>query len=302
MPISENKFIQDFLNYLSFQKRYSENTVVSYQNDLEAFFEFLTELYETNAPEQITTSMVRTWLASLKENQVASRTINRKISTLKSFFKYMVKMGVIGVNPAATIASLKISKRLPSFVEETAVKEMMAPENFDESWGGILQKVILEILYSTGIRRNELLQLKCSDIHFGSGTIKVLGKGNKERIIPAGPRLLNSLTEYLNQRKAFFEQGVEDYLLLTSKGKKLYPKYVYKVVNRRLQMVTTIERKSPHTLRHTFATHLTNHGAQINAIKELLGHSSLAATQIYTHNTIEKLKEVHKSAHPKAKN
>jgi len=300
MPSTETYPIQEFLNYLTFQKRYSENTIISYQNDLTTFFEFIFLEYKINNVTEITSPIIRTWLASLKENKSSSKTINRKISSLKSFFKYHLRMKNISISPAATISSLKISRRLPSFIEEKDIKTLLNHDYFPETFEGKTNFLLFEILYQTGIRRNELIHLKESDVDKYSSTIKVLGKGNKERLIPVNNEMLRMIDEYISEKKKEFPELPEGFLLVNKKGKVLDPKYVYNVVKKNLSKVSTNERKSPHVLRHSFATHLTNHGAEINSIKELLGHSSLAATQIYTHNTIKKLKEVHKQAHPKA--
>jgi integrase/recombinase XerC len=300
MPSTETYPIQEFLNYLTFQKRYSPNTIISYQNDLTAFFEFIFLEYKIHKVKEITSPVIRTWLASLKENKSSSKTINRKISSLKSFFKYQLRMKNISISPVATISSLKINRRLPSFIEERDIKTLLNHDYFPETFKGKTDFLIFEILYQTGIRRNELIHLKESDVDKFSSTIKVLGKGNKERLIPVNNEMLRMIDEYISEKKKEFPELPEDFLLVNKKGKVLDPKYVYNVVKLNLSKVSTNERKSPHVLRHSFATHLTNHGAGINSIKELLGHSSLAATQIYTHNTIEKLKEVHKQAHPKS--
>jgi len=301
MPFTEIYPIQEFLNYLTFQKRYSQNTIISYQNDLTAFFEFIFLEYKISDVNEITSAVIRTWLASLKEKKASSKTINRKISSLKSFFKYQLRMKVISVSPVASVSSLKISRRLPLFIEEKDLKILLNHDFFPDTFQGKTDFLLFEILYQTGIRRNELIHLKESDIDQYSGTIKVLGKGNKERIIPVNNELVGMITDYISEKKIEFSEEVkETSLLVNKKGKPLDPKYVYNVVKKNLSMVSTKERKSPHVLRHSFATHLTNNGAGINAIKELLGHSSLAATQIYTHNSIEKLKEVHKQAHPKS--
>jgi integrase/recombinase XerC len=300
MPSTETYPIQEFLNYLTFQKRYSPNTIISYQNDLTAFFEFIFLEYKIHKVKEITSPVIRTWLASLKENKSSSKTINRKISSLKSFFKYQLRMKNISISPVATISSLKINRRLPSFIEERDIKTLLNHDYFPETFKGKTDFLIFEILYQTGIRRNELIHLKESDVDKFSSTIKVLGKGNKERLIPVNNEMLRMIDEYISEKKKEFPELPEDFLLVNKKGKVLDPKYVYNVVKLNLSKVSTNERKSPHVLRHSFATHLTNHGAGINSIKELLGHSSLADTQIYTHNTIEKLKEVHKQAHPKS--
>jgi integrase/recombinase XerC len=300
MPATEPYSIHDFLDYLRFQKRYSENTIISYENDLNSFFEFLFLEYKITDLKEITASIVRTWLASLKENKCSSKTVNRKISSLKSFFKYQLKIKNLSISPVAAIASLKVSRKLPSFIQEKDLNTLLKHDFFPETFAGKTDFLIFEILYQTGIRRNELIQLKESDVDKSSGIIKVLGKGNKERFIPVSNQLLNIIDEYILEKRKELSETTDNFLLVNKKGKKLDPKYIYTVVKENLSKVSTNERKSPHILRHSFATHLTNNGAEINAIKELLGHSSLAATQIYTNNSIEKLKEVYKRAHPKS--
>lgn len=290
--------IGEFLNYLTFQKRYSPHTIISYQNDLTTFFEFVFLEYNIRDVKEITAPLIRTWLASLKENKASSKTINRKISSLKSFFKYQLRTNKITVSPVSTISSLKVSRRLPSFIAENDISVLLKSDFFPDDFKGKTDYLIFQILYQTGIRRNELLNLKDSDVNKHSAVIKVLGKGNKERLVPVNNQLIQLIDEYISEKKRLFPQETQN-LLANKKGKVLYSKYVYDIVKNNLSKVSTNERKSPHILRHSFATHLTNNGAQINAIKELLGHSSLAATQIYTHNTIEKLKEAHKLSHPK---
>ncbi len=300
MSLSEAYPIQEFLNYLTFQKRYSKHTIISYQNDLTGFFDFIFLQYQSIALKEISAPMVRSWLASLKENKAASKTVNRKISSLKSFFKYHLKMMNIEVSPLLTTSALKVSRQLPSFINQKDINILLTDIDFPATWEGKLNFLILEILYQTGIRLSELINLKEHHIDKNSSTIKVLGKGNKERLIPVNNQLLKLIDDYISEKRIQFPESSNIYLLVNKKGKMLYPKYVYNMVKLNLGKVSTNESKSPHILRHSFATHLTNNGAQINAIKELLGHSSLAATQIYTHNTIEKLKEVHKLAHPKS--
>ena len=290
--------IGEFLNYLTFQKRYSPHTIISYQNDLTTFFEFVFLEYNIRDVKEITAPLIRTWLASLKENKASSKTINRKISSLKSFFKYQLRTNKITFSPVSTISSLKVSRRLPSFIAENDISILLKSDFFPDDFKGKTDYLIFQILYQTGIRRNELLNLKDSDVNKHSAVIKVLGKGNKERLVPVNNQLIQLIDEYISEKKRVFPQETQN-LLANKKGKVLYSKYVYDIVKNNLSKVSTNERKSPHILRHSFATHLTNNGAQINAIKELLGHSSLAATQIYTHNTIEKLKEAHKLSHPK---
>jgi integrase/recombinase XerC len=300
MPINSNKLLQQFLDFLKFQKRYSQHTVISYQTDLIGFFNFVAITFgETPLPD-IRPAYVRSWLAQLKENGMESKSINRKISTLKSFFKYLLKEQQIMVSPMSTVISPKVSKRLPQFVEKKDIETLFNYVEFPDNWQGKTDRILLQLFYNTGIRQAELVNLKENQVDSGKNVIKVLGKGNKERIIPVSQLLLDELKNYMVDKRKLLEQFNADILLINANGKKLYPKYVYNTVNKYLSKITTISKKSPHVLRHTFATHLMNNGADLNAVKELLGHSSLAATQIYTHNTIEKLKDIHKKAHPKA--
>ena len=298
-PPEPSPIIQEFLNYLSFQKRYSSHTVLSYQNDLTSFFEFIFTEYQLKEAKEITTPVIRTWLASLKENKMASKSINRKISTLRSFFKYQLRMKHVEVSPVATITSLKVSQRLPSFIAEDDMHTLLNNDYFEDTFQGHTEYLIIQVLYQLGLRCNELIQLKEKNIDFSSAVIKVLGKGNKERLLPVNNQLLKLIEEYMAEKRKEFNNELP-FLLLNKKGSQISPRYVYDVVRKNLGKVSTNERKSPHILRHSFATHLTNNGAHINPVKELLGHSSLASTQIYTHNSIEKLKEVHKQAHPKS--
>lgn len=228
-----------------------------------------------------------------------SRSLNRKISSLKSFFKFQLREGKMETTPMSAIISPKNKKRLPHFVESSDMESLLNGIEFQEGWEGQTEKLVISLLYNTGIRQAELTGLKESQVDFSNQTIKVLGKGSKERIIPANPELLKDIKLYLQEKHRLFGKEVPQ-LFLTGKGKALYPRYVYNLVRKYLTLVTTIEKKSPHVLRHSFATHLMNNGAELNAVKELLGHASLAATQVYTHNTIEKLKEVFKKAHPRA--
>ena len=295
-----NQSIGIFLDYLKFQKRYSPHTLISYKNDLNSFFTFLLQQFGETALEDIKTAFIRSWLAELKQQGMESKSINRKISTLKSFFKYQLRQQTITVSPTTAIISPKISKRLPQFVDKKDINTLLKHVEFPDTWEGKTDWLILQLFYNTGIRQSELVGLKEIDISKSNNTIKVLGKGNKERIIPVSVQLMNQMISYQDDKKKVYEIYDKIFLLITGSGKKLYPRYVYNAVNKYLSMVTTIDKKSPHVLRHTFATHLMNSGADLNAVKELLGHSSLAATQIYTHNTIEKLKDIHKKAHPKA--
>jgi len=292
--------IQQFLDYLSFQKRYSIHTIISYKNDLSSFFEFMEQQFGEMPLAEIKPTFIRSWLAELKQQEMESKSINRKISTLKSFFKYQLRQQAITVSPMTAIISLKVSKRLPQFVDKKDTGTLLTHIEFPDTWEGRTDELILQLLYNTGMRQAELIGLKETAISKSNGTIKVLGKGNKERIIPVSNQLLQKMQEYIDEKRRQYEVFDKEVLLITASGKKLYPRYVYNTVNKYLALVTTIDKKSPHVLRHTFATHLMNNGADLNAVKELLGHSSLAATQVYTHNTIEKLKNIHKKAHPKA--
>lgn len=297
MQLTQHSHIQKFLDYLRFEKRYSQHTIISYQNDLEQFFAFLSQ-YGNIEPNAISTSFIRSWLAELKGEEISSKSINRKISTLKSFFKFLMKQGVLQQTPMTTISSPKINKRLPVFIEEKNTDTLFSHVEFSDDWTGRTDKLILTLLYTTGIRLSELIHLKESNVDAHYSQIKVLGKGNKERIIPVSKELIKELADYISEKPVKAENVTE--VFVNEKGKPLYPKYVYNAVKKYLSTVTTIDKKSPHVLRHTFATHLMNNGADLNAVKELLGHASLAATQVYTHNTIDKLKDVHKKAHPKA--
>ncbi|MEO5984573.1 MAG: tyrosine-type recombinase/integrase [Ferruginibacter sp.] len=293
------QLIQSFLNYLKYQKRYSQHTILAYESDLTAFFDFVQVQFNESEVKAFVPAYIKTWLAGLKEHKISTKTINRKISSLKTFFKFLLREQLLTADPMETIISPKVSKRLPQYVEKADINTLFTNIVFPDTWAGKTDKLILQLLYNTGMRQGELLGLKDNSIDAGNGTLKVTGKGNKERIIPLNNHLLNDIRAYVNQKNKLPDaDGI--FLLVNQRGKKLYPKYVYLAVKKYLDLVTTISRKSPHVMRHTFATHLSNNGAQLNAIKELLGHSSLAATQIYTHNTIEKLKDIHRKAHPKS--
>ena len=297
MPVTDH--IAEFLAYLQWEKRYSYHTVLSYQNDLTACFGYLEEQYAVKGPGDVETGFIRSWLASLKEAGLTSRSLRRKISTLKSYFKFYLRKGVITRNPMGVIVSPKMSRRLPGFVAEKDIQALRKVE-FPPGFEGETHRLILALFYLTGMRLSELVQLKEGQVDVSKSVVKVLGKGNKERVIPLEAAWMDRVREYRDQKPRELEAPNRDYLLVSTKGKPLYAKYVYRVVKRYLAMVTTIDKKSPHILRHTFATHLLEHGADLNAVKELLGHSSLAATQVYTHNSIEKLKEAFSRAHPKA--
>ncbi|HQW00344.1 MAG TPA: tyrosine-type recombinase/integrase [Bacteroidia bacterium] len=290
--------VQSFLQYIRFEKRFSANTVLAYENDLKQFFEFQKKLYEVEAPSDINQSMVRSWMVSMMEKGVGARSVNRKITSLKTFYKFLLRRGDVKTNPLLKVISPKVSKRLPVFVDEAKMKLLFTEVNFGDGFDAIRDRLILELLYATGMRRAELIGLTDERIDLYQCQVKVLGKRNKERIIPFTSKLKDLIEEYLIARKEIAPFPAS--FFVSSKGVSMYPKMVYRIVTERLSAVTTLDKKSPHILRHTFATHMLNHGADINSVKELLGHANLSATQVYTHNTIEKLKEVYKQAHPRA--
>lgn len=301
MQVNNQAHTQSFLEYLKFEKRYSQHTIRSYRDDLTFFFDYLILTFGEIAVPEIKSTYIRSWLAKQKEEGASAKTLNRRISTLRSYFKYQLRQQVISVSPMTTIVTPKQGKRLPSYVEQKDTEMLFRHVEFPDTWEGQMNKMILELLYCSGMRLSELIALKETQADVAKGNLKILGKGNKERLVPLSDEMKASLKVYLQQKKQQFEgQTPSDHLLVNEKGNKLYPKYVQVVVKKYLSLITTIEKKSPHVLRHTFATHLMNNGAELNAVKELLGHSSLAATQIYTHNSIEKLKDIHKKAHPKA--
>lgn len=300
MQSSVQEHIQSFLDYLKYQKRYSPNTIISYQTDLTSFFDYLETEYRESSVIDVKPVYVRSWLADFKSKNISSKTINRKISALKSFYKHLLKGGLIKVSPMATIISPKISKRLPQYVEKKHMDTLLDHVEFPDDWDGSTQRLLIQLFYNTGMRQAELIGLKESEVNVANSSLKVMGKGGKERIIPISNDLIRCIRQYIELKPGLCSEPDRVNLLIKKDGKKLYPKYVYHTVKKYLGLVTTIDKKSPHVLRHTFATHLMSNGADLNAVKELLGHSSLAATQIYTHNSIEKLKDIHKKAHPKA--
>ena len=291
---------ESFLQYLRFEKRYSPHTITSYDNDLTQFFTYLSTTYQITDVKAISHLQIRSWLVELMQQQITPRSINRKISTLKSYFKFCVKNKLIEKDPMRKVLSPKTSKRLPVYVEQKNIRQVLDEFEYTNDYKGARNHMIIELFYATGMRLSELINIKLTDIDFYSGQMKVLGKGNKERLLPFNEQLKGEMKKYLAARETAFPSPKENFFFLTDTGNKMYARGVYRIVNELLQGFTTVDKKSPHVLRHTFATHLLNNGAEINAIKELLGHASLAATQVYTHNSIEKLKEVYKQAHPKA--
>ncbi|MHA4808546.1 tyrosine-type recombinase/integrase [Flavitalea flava] len=292
--------IQSYIDYLTFEKRYSGHTIRAYQDDLISFFDFIALTFDTTSLSEISPSFIRSWLASLKDEGISSRSVNRKISTLRSFYKYQIRTGTVELSPMSAITSPKSGKRLPVYVEQEGMASLFAHTGFPDTWAGWTDRLLFVLLYHTGMRLSELVNLKERQVDPGNRSLKVLGKGNKERVIPISPLLVGEIQLYCQKKRGELDKPDTEFLLVQENGKPLYPKYVYRTVRKYLGEVTTIDQKSPHVLRHSFATHLMNSGADLNSVKELLGHSSLAATQIYTHNTIEKLKDIHKKAHPKA--
>ncbi len=292
---------EKFINYLQHEKRFSPHTVRAYKDDLAQFSDYIQKTYEIDEPAEITAPLIRSWIVSMMDNKISPRSVNRKITTLKTFYKFLQRDGSLTESPMLKIQSPKVPKKLPVFLEEDKMELLLDKVKFEEGLNGERDKLIIDLLYNTGIRLSELVNLTEANINTYNNTIKVLGKRNKERIIPFSDSMALSISEYRTKKNNEKLSNKEGTLFVTEDGKKLYPKFVYRVVNRYLSAVTTHSKKSPHVLRHTFATHLLNKGADINAIKELLGHANLSATQIYTHNTIEKLKQTHKKAHPREK-
>lgn len=287
---------KSYIQYLTYEKRSSKHTIEAYQNDLRDFFAYCDQSYEVKLPNEITQGMVRSWMAGLADQGLEPRSISRKLSSLRSFYNYLLKNQEVNNNPLKRVVAPKIKKRLPVFVDETRMDELFKAQEESSDYLEFLKQAIVELFYATGMRLSELVELQLKN--YAGNLVKVLGKRNKERLIPLTENAINAIEAYLAQRKTIENVIDPDHLFLLPNGKKLYQKFVYRVVNSYLAQVTTEKKKSPHVLRHTFATHLLNNGAELNAVKELLGHSSLAATQVYTHNTINKLINIHQKAHP----
>jgi integrase/recombinase XerC len=293
--------VESFLKYIRFEKRFSPHTVLSYQTDLQQFGTFLKETYSEKKPELANHAMVRSWIVQLVESERNASSVNRKIACLRSFYKFLLKREVIGSDPMVKIRILKTKKKLPHFVNEKDMVAMLDHQpDFTDDHSGLRDRLILEMFYGTGIRLSELINLKESQIDLPGRTVKVLGKRNKERVVPFLPGLVLIIEAYRKAKKKEVGEAGLDYLLVTDEGRQLYPMMVYRTVKKYLNKYTSVDKRSPHVLRHTYATHLMNKGAEINAVKDLLGHSSLAATQVYTHNSMDKLKKTFDQAHPKA--
>jgi integrase/recombinase XerC len=290
--------LADFLKYLQYEKRYSKHTLIAYEKDILQYQTFLDEIDKTFLTA--THKDIRLWMIALMDQQIEPRSVNRKISSIRSFYKFFLKEGIISENPVLKVQSPKIAKKLPVFISDQKMDVLLDSNEFPDTFEGIRDKLIIELLFATGIRLNELLTLKQRDFLPAEKTIKVLGKRNKERIIPLNISVLNYLEIYLEAKRAQGFEDINEVLIVTTKGLPAYPKLIYRTVTKYLGLISTQTKKSPHILRHSFATSLLNKGADINAIKDLLGHANLAATQIYTHNSIERLKSIYKQAHPKA--
>jgi integrase/recombinase XerC len=293
--------LDSFYDNLHFVKRYSAHTLSAYKSDLDQFDSYLKSSYEIEYADEVTQAVIRSWLASMVDSGHSHRSINRKLSAIKAYFNFLIRESKLQSNPAARIVSLKVPKRLPVSASKAEMKKVLHPESNSSPIAFDLRRdlLILELFYSTGIRLSELINLKLSDINRSTRTIKVTGKRNKQRIIPVTIQLLNIIDEYLKERENVADSDTPE-IIVTDKGKKAYSVFIYRRVTHYLGEAGVRGRKSPHILRHTFATHMLNEGADLNAIKELLGHASLAATQVYTHVSVEKLKSIYKLAHPRA--
>jgi integrase/recombinase XerC len=292
--------LSDFGNYIKVEKRYSEHTVRAYTDDVTQFAHFIRSEDETDRLLLATQTDIREWIIHLMNAGCTPRTLRRKIGSLKTFYRYCLRNKLISANPSENLILPRLKKRLPEFIKESAIDMLFSEEQFREGFPGLRDRLILELFYATGMRLSELISLRPSNFNFSKGEVKIRGKRNKERILPLTHTVQDLLEEYIAIAKQQFNLTESWNLILTDKGEPAYPKMVQRIVQRHLTKATTLEKKSPHMLRHTFATHMLNNGADLNAVKELLGHANLAATEIYTHNTYEKLKSIYKQAHPRA--
>lgn len=296
--MQKQKLVDFFLENIQYERRLSSHTVLAYKTDLKQYSSFLATEFDTKEPEIATFPEIRAWIAALSEQKISPRSINRKIAAIKAFYTYLVKQHRIDLNPTLRLKTLKSKTRPPEYVEERAIEKLFDDFDFTEGFEGSRDRLILTFFYCSGIRLAELIGLKFKDLDIAESKFTVLGKRNKYRVIPLPQRINSLIKDYVEERKTL---GLEsEYFFINSNGKQLYPVLVQRVVKKYLGMVTSQKKNSPHILRHTYATHLLNNGADLNAIKDLLGHSSLSATQVYTHNSIDKLKEVHRKAHPKS--
>lgn len=292
--------IESFLHYLKFEKRYSDHTSLAYQIDLGQFLTYLEAQFDSMDLLLVSHIHIRSWMVDMVDRGIGAKSINRKLSSLRSFYKYLQKKQLVEGSPLEKITAPKNPKRLPVYVAKNQIDDLFDLISMDDSFKELRNILILAVLYQTGIRRAELINLTWKNVDLTNKTIKVLGKGNKERFIPITSDLVDRIKLYLTKRQEIEGAGEIGYLFITESAKKMYPKLVYNIVKEKLSLVTTVDKKSPHILRHSFATHLTDNGADLNAIKSLLGHANLSATQIYTHNSISRLKDIYQKAHPSA--
>ena len=293
--------IEKFIEYIKIEKNYSVNTLSAYKKDLMEFQVFIKDNYDKYVIENVEYKIIRSWIVLLVNKNLSNRSINRKVSSLKSFYKFLVKTDTINSSPLIAHSPLKQSKKIQVPFSKDEIGALLDSDFFKSDYKGVLQKTIISFFYFTGVRRIELINLKASDINMDSYTIRIMGKRNKERIIPMLPKLKESINEYLKIKSQEFKNEISDYLFISKSGIQLSEKYVYRTVNEYFKLVSPKVKKAPHVLRHSFATHLINEGADINSVKELLGHSSLSATQVYSHTSMERIKEVFKNSHPRAK-
>ncbi len=293
--------LQSFTSYLSFEKNYSVHTVTAYQNDIEAFKSFCREEFDLKSIDGVEYFLIRNWIVYLVESKISNRSVNRKIASLKAYYKFLQGIGQVEVNPLARHKALKTSKKIEIPFSEEEMRKVLSQIEYTDDFEGVRDKLIIELLYTTGIRRAELIHLKMSDVDLAGRLIKVMGKRNKERVVPLLPTTARAFETYFEQRGLLETNGDKAYVFLLKSGYKTYETLVYRLINSYFSKVSSKVKRSPHILRHTFATHLLNKGADLNSVRELLGHSSLASTQVYTHNSIAKLKEVHASSHPRSK-
>lgn len=293
--------IESFISYLQLEKNYSRHTIKAYEKDVTEFSKFCSIEYNLTSIAEVSYTIVRSWIVFMSNKEVSNRTINRKISSLRAYYRFLQKINQISVSPLVKHKALKTNKKIEVPFSEKEMEKILSEIPFDNDFEGVRDKLIIELLYTTGIRRAELVGLQLKDINDSNSTLKVLGKRNKERILPLLPSTISMLQEYVLLRSKLEKIADSSYLFLTKSGLKIYETLVYRTINRYFSLVSPKVKKSPHILRHTFATHLLNRGADLNSVKELLGHSSLASTQVYTHNSIAELKKVHLKAHPRNK-
>ncbi|WP_339715422.1 tyrosine-type recombinase/integrase [uncultured Kriegella sp.] len=293
--------VSSFISYLSLEKNYSEHTVQAYSSDIQGFCLFCSKEYGLAEIDNVEYGLVRNWIVSLVDQRLSNRSINRKIASLKAYYKFLQRTGAIESNPLAKHKALKTSKKIEVPFSPQEMEAVMSQILFEEDFEGVRDKLIIDLLYTTGIRRAELIQMKIIDVDFENKTVRVLGKRNKERIVPLLDPTRNLFLKYFKERKSLEIINDREYVFLLRSGNKIYETLVYRLINNYFSKVSSKVKKSPHIIRHTFATHLLNKGADLNSVKELLGHSSLASTQVYTHNSIAELKKIHASSHPRSK-